>query len=68
MNIPIEVVIFFITMFVSVLGWASQRVINRIDKYEDEVRLLMMDHGQRITTLEVEVSIAEHRKVLSPHS
>jgi len=68
MNIPIEVVIFFITMFVSVLGWASQRVINRIDKYEDEVRLLMVDHGQRITVLEVGVSIAEHGKVLSSHS
>lgn len=61
MQIDSGIIILFIGIFAGLVGFIGQSMINRLESIDQDLKELLIDHGQRITTLEAGV-FKERRK------
>lgn len=52
MMIDSGIIILFIGLFAGLVGFIGQSMINRLESIDHDLKELLIDHGQRITTLE----------------
>jgi len=59
-----ELLILILTLFAGLVGFIGQGVLTRLGSIDKELKALLVDHGQRITTLETRASFIDRRKIL----
>ena len=57
-----EILLLIFTLFAGLVGFIGQGVIRRLESIDDDLKELLIDHGQRITTLETCASFIDRRE------
>lgn len=52
----------FIGIFASLVGYVGMSISNKLQAIDDDLKDLLVDHGQRITKLETRASFVDRRK------
>jgi len=60
--LSIEVVLYFLTVFVALVGFIGQRVAVKLDSIDKDLKDLLGDYGQRIAKLEAREGFIDRRK------
>jgi len=57
-----DLFVLFIGIFASLVGYVGMSISNKLQAIDDDLKDLLVDHGQRITKLETRASFVDRRK------
>lgn len=62
MIIDVNLLVLFIALFAGLVAFIGQGIIRKLQSIDDDLKELLIDHGQRITTLEERSNFMGRRK------